>query len=147
MPRSASKKAQYQARADEAMKAQLAHRKELVGAIGAAEEKRDNHVAVLAEAQRKLDELNNDVVTAYANAIDGGWTEAELKQLDITRPDAKPSKQAKKPASKPPDPHTDGAAESHHHDGNQPHGHTPNGDPAEHLAEPTPALSNGGTFS
>lgn len=143
MPRSTTKKATYQARADEAMKAQLARRKELVGAIGAAEERRDNQLAALTEAQQKLDELNDEVLTAYTDAIAGGWTEAELNDLGITKPETKPTKSAKKTtartATPAPPPTTDT-----HHDHQPPLAEATdfvNGENAEH----TPALTNGGT--
>lgn len=100
MPRRSSKKAEYQARADEAIRAQLANRKALVGAIGTAEEKYDQQQEAVTEAQRVLDERAAEVAEAYNKALDGGWTAAELKDLGITRPEAKPSKSPKTSASK-----------------------------------------------
>ena len=95
--RQTSKKAaEYAARADEA----LAQRKALVSAIGAAEEKYEQQQDAVAEAQSKLDELATEVADAYNNAIDGGWTAAELKALGITKPDAKPAKSPKSSSSK-----------------------------------------------
>lgn len=92
MPRSTSKKAKYQAAADKAIRDQLAHRKALVGAIGAAEEKYEQQQNTVAEAQQQLDVLASEVADAYNTAIEGGWTAAELKGLGINRPDAKPTK-------------------------------------------------------
>ena len=141
MPRSTTKKATYQARADEAMKAQLAHRKELVGNIGAAEERRDNQVTALAEAQQKLDELNDEVLTAYTNAIAGGWTEAELNDLGITKPDTKSPKSSKKTPTRTATPPS---ATDTHHD-NQPPLASATDFVTGETAEHTTALTNGGT--
>ncbi|MEN4464513.1 hypothetical protein LT337_31995 (plasmid) [Mycolicibacterium fortuitum] len=99
MPRSTSKKAQYQAAADKAIRDQLAQRKALVGAIGTAEEKYEQQQKTVADAQQQLEVLANEVADAYNNAIEGGWTAAELKGLGISRPDAKPTK-AKSSSSK-----------------------------------------------
>lgn len=143
MPRSTTRKATYQARADEVMKAQLARRKELVGAIGAAEERRDNQLTALTEAQQKLDELNDEVLTAYTDAIAGGWTEAELNDLGITKPDTKPTKSAKKTAARTGTPAPPPATDTHHN--NQPPLAPATDFVTGHNAEHTPALTNGGT--
>lgn len=114
MPRRSSKKAEYQARAEEAIRAQLANRKSLVGAIGTAEEKYEQQQEAVTEAQRVLDERAAEVAEAYNKALDGGWTAAELKDLGIARPEGKPSKSPKSSAPKSgstgdasPDPRTD----------------------------------------
>ncbi|OKH79718.1 hypothetical protein EB73_34700 [Mycobacterium sp. SWH-M3] len=95
MPRSTSKKAKYQAAADKAIRDQLAQRKALVGAIGAAEERYEQQQKTVAEAQQQLEVLAGDVADAYNNALEGGWTATELKSLGISRPDAKPTKATK----------------------------------------------------
>lgn len=100
MPRSTSKKSQYQARADELIRAQLARRKALIGAIGEAEQKYDQQLKVVTEAQEQLDARCADIAEAYNNAIDGGWTAAELKGFGINRPDSKPQKTPKNSTAK-----------------------------------------------
>lgn len=102
MARRSSKKAEYQARAEEAIRAQLATRKTLVGAIGTAEEKYDQQQEAVVEAQRLLDERAADVAEAYNKALDGGWTAAELKDLGIARPEGKPTKSSKTSTPKSP---------------------------------------------
>lgn len=104
MPKRTTKKSLYKAKATEAIAARAA----LVEAIGAAEEKYDAQLKVVADAQAKLDALTSDVATAYDDAVDGGWTAAELKDLGIARPAAKPSKPVrssgpKKPSDDPAD--------------------------------------------
>lgn len=115
MPKRTSKKAaEYQARADEA----LANRKALVGAIGVAEEKYELQQDAVAEAQRLLNERAVEVADAYQNALDGGWTAAELKSLGITRPEVRPSKSGRSAATRPADNgHHPAAADSSNHDG------------------------------
>lgn len=99
MAKRSTKKAEYQARADEAIRAQMSARKALVGAIGAAEEKFDQQQQIVAEAQKILHERATEVADAYAKAIAGGWTAAELKELGIIRPEGT-GKQPKKSLSK-----------------------------------------------
>lgn len=125
------------------MKAQLAHRKELVGAIGAAEERRDNQLTALTEAQQKLDELNDEVLTAYTHAIAGGWTEAELSDLGITKPDTKPTKSVKKAPPRTAAPPPPSATETHHD--NQPPLAPATDFVTGETADHAPALTNGGT--
>jgi hypothetical protein len=142
MARSTSKKTEYEARAEEAMKA----RKALVGAIGDAESKYDKQLAAVTEAQRKLDELALAVAAAYDNAVEGGWTAGELKQLNITRLDAKPSKPAKKLTTKPADSDKPAAPQSNNGASAEHHEQAPHAGPATSTT-PEPALSTGGTPS
>lgn len=100
MPRSTRKKSEYEARANELIRAQLAQRKALIGAIGDAEEKYDQQLKVVTEAQRQLDARSADIAEAYSNAIEGGWTAAELKGFGINRPDSKTVKTAKNSTAK-----------------------------------------------
>lgn len=95
MARTASKKTQYQAAAEKAIRDQLKARKELVGKIGDAEEAYEKQREAVEDAQKLLDTRAAEFAQAYNAAIDGGWTVAELKDLGITRPDAKAAKPSK----------------------------------------------------
>lgn len=95
MARTASKKTQYQAAAEKAIRDQLKARKELVGKIGDAEEAYEKQREAVEDAQKLLDTRASEFAQAYNAALDGGWTVAELKDLGITRPDAKAAKPTK----------------------------------------------------
>lgn len=95
MARTASKKTQYQAAAEKAIRDQLKARKELVGKIGDAEEAYEKQREAVEDAQKLLDTRASEFAQAYNAALDGGWTVAELKDLGITRPDAKAAKPSK----------------------------------------------------
>lgn len=95
MARTASKKTQYQAAAEKAIRDQLKARKELVGKIGDAEEAYEKQSEAVEDAQKLLDTRASEFARAYNAALNGGWTVAELKDLGITRPDAKTAKPSK----------------------------------------------------
>lgn len=95
MARTASKKTQYQAAAEKAIRDQLKARKELVGKIGDAEEAYEKQREAVEDAQKLLDTRASEFAQAYNAALDGGWTVTELKDLGITRPDAKSAKPSK----------------------------------------------------
>ncbi|WP_102144339.1 hypothetical protein [Mycobacterium hubeiense] len=114
--RISKKAAEYQARADEA----LANRTALVGAIGAAEEKYEQQRDKVAEEQRILEERAAEVADAYNNALEGGWTATELKELGITRPDAKPSKSSKNSTPKSSTLNSDAASTATNSDAHEP---------------------------
>lgn len=84
------------AKAQKLLRESISERSDLVGNIGEAAANLEAQVKVSdelekkkAESDAKVNKLAAALVAAYDNAIAGGWTAAELKQLDVDKPDIK----------------------------------------------------------
>lgn len=84
------------AKAQKLLRESISDRADLVGNIGEAAANLEAQVKVSdelekkkAESDAKVNELAAELVAAYDSAIAGGWTAAELKQLDVDKPDVK----------------------------------------------------------
>ncbi|SKK35937.1 hypothetical protein [Mycobacteroides abscessus] len=96
MPKQTSKKSTMKAKAQKLLRESISDRSDLVGNIGEAAANLEAQVKVSDELAKKkadsdarVNELAGALVAAYESAIAGGWTEAELKQLDVDKPDVK----------------------------------------------------------